>query len=270
LAKTEANVADAVMLTRIWQQGREWLSDNATWKSQDILQDYLKHAASRPFAREDVGRLVEFALAEDYYGFREAVLALLEEQLQRDVRDPLFLLHRFRLHQALFGPGRAEERAELEAILAEAGRRKDDATARQARKLLDALNTAPPPPPFPLEEDFEDDFNEQEPPDFEGEFPTPEELFAGMPAAQREMVEEFMEMVAQASEKELKLLKRTKPPGMSAREFDLLIDIARAVRSRPGGNLPPSGFPFPKPPPLKPPKPPKPLPRPDPNQPDLF
>ena len=50
------------------------------FETEDILQDYLRAAAKRPFAREDARRLVEFGLAEE--GFEEAALVFVKKRLR--------------------------------------------------------------------------------------------------------------------------------------------------------------------------------------------
>ena len=77
--------------------------------------------------------------------------------------------------------------------------------------------------------------------------------FPNLPARDREQLAMFLNLLADAPPFLLEEMKRTRPPGMSARDFDLLVGALRGMQAPPVRNkaLPP-------PPP------------PDPNQPELF
>ena len=264
-SRRAANAADAVLLTRIWVRGRELVRETARNQALDLLEDYLGRAARRPFAREDACRLLEFCRAENY--FAQASLALVKHRLQEDADDPLFRLYKMRLDRWASRPPLEEDRPELEEIIAEATRRKEDQTVRQARHQLEAIGEfqpLPPPGPDQDEDDFEDDF----------EGPEPAGLPPDLPA-----LEEILEIIGNASPRELKRLRDSRPPGMTVAEFDLLVGLALAGRAMEDAGLAPKNLLPPKfappkrvPPRRVPPKPGRPIlaPPPDPNQSDLL
>jgi tetratricopeptide (TPR) repeat protein len=257
-----ASVALATALTHIWRHGKEWLADRVGHQPRELLEDYLRAAAKHPFSREEGSRLVEFCLAED--DFADAAIALVEKRLQEDASDPLFRFYRWRLRQWTVEPLPDNGRIELEEILAEATRRKEEQTVRQVRQQLDALKIPPPLPgeSFPDDLPPEDDFVDL--PDFGGGLPSLDELFGGPPPQGLQLMEEILNMIASAPEAELKRLKQTRPRGMSGAEFDMLVEMARAKRMSSNPDLPPDHFPPPSSPP------PKSIPPPNPNQPELF
>jgi hypothetical protein len=194
----------------------------------------------------------------------EAASALVKKRLQADAGDPLFRLYRWRIDECMEEHLRDEARIELEEILAEATRRKEEPTVRQVRQQLDALKLSPPLPGgsfgegLPLEDEFEDL------PDFGGGIPPPDEFLGGLPPQELKMMTNIIEMIANASDRELKRLKQTRPRGMPAELFDLFAEMARGKRSRSNTGFPPASFP---PPPSRPPKSKPPT---DPNQAELF
>ena len=98
-------------------------------------------------------------------------------------------------------------------------------------------------------------------PDFGGGFPALDEIFGGPPPDGMPPLGEILDLLAGASEKEIKRLKQTRPRGMSAAEFDLFIELARAKQKSSNPGFPPDNLP---------PHPPRTIPPPDPNQSDLF
>ncbi len=257
-----ASAALAVALTRIWLHGRECLADRAGDQPRELLENYLRAAAKRPFSREEGGRLVEFCLAED--DFTDAAIALVEKRLQEDAGDPLFRFYGWRLRQWTAETRPDKDRIELEEILAEATRRKEEQTVRQVRQQLDALKIPPPLPGESFRDDLppEDEFEDL--PDFGGGIPALDELFGGSPPEGLRIMEEILNLIAGATERELKRLKQTRPRGMSGAQFDKLVELARAKRMSSNIDLPPDNLPPPSP------HPPKSIPPPDPDQPELF
>jgi len=264
LKMSGANAAQAAALTRIWLHGKEWLADRLGRQPSELLDEYLLAAAAHPFAREDGCRLVEFCLAED--DFTEAAINLVEKRLKEDARDPLFRLYRLRLRKGTAMPHPDRARIELEDILAEATRRKEDQTVRQVRQQLDALKLPPPLPADSFGDELppEDEFDDDSFPDLAGDIPLPEQLLGGLPPQQKRMLEDILGMIANAPEADLDRLKQTRPCGMSAADFDLLVALAQMKRMLPNAKFPPGNLPPPRP------HPPKNIPPPDPNQADLF
>jgi tetratricopeptide (TPR) repeat protein len=265
LEKSECCAAHATVLARVWLHGKEWLAERLDYEPKDVLENYLRAAARNPFSREDGCRLVEFCLAED--DFLDAALALVEKRLREDASDPLFRLYRMRFRTGTDEPAAPDKlRIKLESILAEATRRKEEQTVRQARRQLDALENLPPPPrePFGDLPPLEDEFDDGPVPDMGGGIPMLDEFFGNVPPGETQMMEEIMDMLRNASEKELKRLRKTRPPGMSEQAFEMLVELARAKRISSNAGFPPVHFP----PPL-PPRP-KTMPPPDPTQQELF
>jgi tetratricopeptide (TPR) repeat protein len=261
--KKEAGAAQALMLARIWLHGRERLGDRLGSQPGHLLGDYLRAALKRPVLREDGRRLVEFCLAQRE--FTNAGMAVVEKRLGEDAGDPLFRLYRLRFRNWTSGVDREESRIELEEILAEATRRKDEETSRQARQQLDALQDLPPPPP----ESFggappEDEFDDEGPPDFGGGGPGMAGLPGGAAFVKEMVIEQLINLMANASERDIKRMRQTRPPGMTAADFDKMVAIARAIQEQPDSGFQPGAVP---PPPSSGPgtHPPR-----DSNQPELF
>ena len=257
LGKAGANAAQALLLTRIWAQGRELGENRLQGRAGQLLDNYLRAAAKHPFAREDASRLVEFALTDET--FFMAGQDFVEQRLRQDCKDPLFRLYRLQFSHRDSGLPSTNDRAELEEILAEAIRRKEDQTVRQARQQLDALDLPPPMPAPPFEEEpFEDEE------DFDDGPPSPVDLLGSLPPAAQRMMEEMIEMLSNASERDLGRMRSTLPPGMSPADFDLMVELARSRAGLPEeGPWPKHSLPPPAPRAKFPPKP-------DRNQMDLF
>lgn len=262
LAKSEATAADAVLLARVWSHSRRLVPEHLVHRPRKVLEKYLHLATNRSVEREDACRLAEFALAEDW--FANAVLRLLEPRLKQDQQDPLLRLYRLRLTRRQFSSDE-DDRSELKEIIAEASRRKEDQTVRQARQLLDALGHPPPMPnqPFdtgmPLDDDFEQSWPEQA-----ESFPSLEQLLGGLPGEKKQLMLDFLWLLANASERQLKEFKQTRPAGISAAEFDLLALLARAAGPFPAQKSRPVNQSLPRT------ARPKPVPLPDRTQPNLF
>jgi hypothetical protein len=262
MRKSGAGAAEAVVLTRIWQHGREWLAERVSRQPWALLEGYLRAAAKHPFSREDGSRLVEFCIAEN--DFARAGTALVEERLKQDPADPLFRLYRLRTPKSV-GLRPEALRSELESILAEATSRKEEQTVRLARQQLDALVIPPPQPAEPFDDSPpEDEFDDGPFPDFGDGNPMLDDLPGGMPAQPIQILESFISLLANIPERELKRMRNDRPPGMSLADFDMLVEMARARRGSSKTGFPPGNFP---PPPLRPPGN---IPPPDSDQPELF
>jgi tetratricopeptide (TPR) repeat protein len=257
--KSGATVAQAAVLTQIWLHGRELFAERMGFHPTELLDNYLRAAAKRPFSREDARQMVEFCIAA--YEFKGAAAALVEKRLGEDARDPLFRLYRLRLHPWTHPTGPEKTRIELEDILAEATRRKEEQTVRQARQQLDALKNPPPMPKNPSVNELppEDEFEDDPLLDIGGGIPNLDEMFGGIPPQDKQMMDEFINMIANASDEELKNFKRNLPPGMPDEEFNLLVEMARAKQKFSNKGLLPA-----------PPSRPKKNPRPNLNQQEFF
>lgn len=215
LKKSEANVAEACVLARIYIHATKINSteaENFTYP----LNDYLLNASSQPFEREDALAVMEFCRRDSY--FQDAGRKLVEARLKHDSLDPAF-----RLFGVWFGMFDFEEqRQELLEIIDEAQERKDDQTARRARQALDSLK---PPMPFPWEEE---DFDEPDPvtPDYNN----PDQIESALDALPPEtlkLYEKLLTLLGNASDAEIREFKRTRPREMPEEIFDLLVDFSR-------------------------------------------
>jgi tetratricopeptide (TPR) repeat protein len=239
--KSGASAAEAVALTRIWVQGKEWLGERMSQQPWDLLDNYLRAAAKHPFAREDGSRLVEFCIAEN--DFAHAGMELVAKRLQQDPGDPLFRLYRLKSHEGV-ELRREEVRIELEEILAEAARRKEEQTARMARQQLDALRIPPPAPAEPFDDlPPEDEFDDEPLPDFGGVIPMLAQLLGGKQGKSLKVLEDLVNLFATTPERELKRMRNDRPPGMSLADFDILVEMARVKRESSNTGFPPGNFP---------------------------
>jgi hypothetical protein len=154
-------------------------------------------------------------------------MALVDKQLKQDPDDPLFRLYLLKTPKSV-GLRLEDVRIELESILAEATRRKEEQSVRIARQQLEDLKISPPPAePFgdlPPEDEFDD-----------GPFPD----FGGMPSEPVNTLDSFINLFANIPEPVLKQMRNQRPPGMSLADFDMLVGMARARRESPDAGFPP-------------------------------
>lgn len=167
LTKQDANGACAVLLTRIYQHLGKPGGKRRVRHNSELVDTYLMAASQHPCSREDARKLGEFGVMDEE--FAEIVIPFVTAQLAVDPRDPVFRLLRFQLG---FWDGNAIK--ELQGIIDEAGHRRDDQTARQARKELEDDSRARARRPFDYlyEEDYDDDEEDE---DFDGVYPGPNE-----------------------------------------------------------------------------------------------
>jgi hypothetical protein len=155
-----------------------------------------------------------------------------------------------------------EGRRQLKEILEEAQRRGEQEVIQKLQGLIRSLDY-PPPMPMPMPPggiDFEDEDDWDGPPEFAD----------GLPANPMSGVPEFaeiMEMLANASESEIREFKKSRPKDMPEFVVNMMIESAKK------GGLPKPFPPLPAPPP-KPrppaPQPPRRPPEENPNQGKLF
>jgi tetratricopeptide (TPR) repeat protein len=247
--RRDANAAHAATLLRILQHWQVTGDYDPAPGEERLLEAYLKTAVKRPFSRDEARQLVE--LTGSNSPLAPAVRRFIDKVLRGDPQDPLFRLYDFLLRPfRLSNP--SEDEAELEPILEEAIRRKDELAVQLARRLLDNL-PAPQPiaTPVPLEEDFEETLDVLSEPSVDDD-----SLPADLSPEQAATLAVLLDVLRNASEAEIRELRETRPKDMPEFVFDMMLDAARDKRLRP---------PLPKPTPAQRRPPPR-----DPNQLDLF
>jgi tetratricopeptide (TPR) repeat protein len=256
----EPSATQGLLLLHIYHYW-EKAPDKQPWGFEaGLLRKYLKAAAKKPCTRAEAKEIVELCGPEE---FGDPARAFTNAMLRRDPGDPLFrLLKRMLRPPWTYEP--EDNRRQLKAILEEAQRRGEQDLIPKLQGLIRSLDNPPPMPmPMPMPPD-DPDFDAAEDwegtpgfedglPDFRpGDFPGFAELMAGL---------------ANASEAEIRELKRTRPKDIPEFMFDKLLDAARKGMSPKPPSPPPK--PLPKPPRPLPPAPRRP-PMGDPNQGTLF
>ncbi len=253
-------------LLAYWRQAPE---NPRTYEEERLLAAAIERAVGQPFTRAEAVKVVESA--RDHHEFANAIRKLVKKFLRTDRHDPRFRLWRIEFANPFtFGP--PASRAEVQAILDEAGRRHDEPAIREARRLLSDLDHPPPsiPGPFGPWSDFAEG-----PDDDEEEGFGPDD---GLPPPEMtpEMVTQFAELFEElrdAPDAVVRKLRRQTAGLVPDGLFDAMVQMARQgiMPPRPSPRAQPS-LPAPGPPPPKPaPRPPpKSLPPPDPNQLNLF
>ena len=254
--KDSPSVARALLLRRLlefWIAAPEKLELRA---EEGWLRGYVKAAAKAPFTRDEARQLIEIPDNGLVHEFPDenVLLLLVKKILRNDPQDPLFRLYEHTFKEPwVETPDRA--RAKLESILEEAVRRRDDHTTQKVRQMLKEPGRPPFPLPPPLEPDFggPDDFDDDlPPPGFDDLLPPSGGPLPDETPELSEMTDRLLQMLSNASEADLRRMRKTRPKDMPESVFDEMVELARISR----GLVPP--------PPLKPPR------RPDPNQPNLF
>jgi tetratricopeptide (TPR) repeat protein len=241
--KQDPSAARAVLLLRIFEYWDQVPDKPPLSAEVGLIRNYLKAAAKRPCTRAEAKEVIELCGPGQ---FSEQAQAFVKAMLRQDPRDPLFRMFDYMLNPRWAFAPPEECRRQLEPILEEARRRGDQELIRRIQQVLKGLDRPPPLPPIPppegadldLEEEFEDE------PDI-----TPDEF--------GEMAE-VMEILANASEAELRQMRKHRPKDMPEFIFDMLIKAAKSRDSLP---------PLPPPPTPRRSKSPR---QPDPNQGNLF
>jgi hypothetical protein len=172
--------------------------------------------------------------------FSRPLRKLVEKSLRADPLDPQARLWKLDLAARSWGYSSAASRAELQSILEEAGRRRDEATIRKVRQILRDLDH-PLPIPNPLESDFEDAESDDDEfdDDFEPEIGPPPNVSPAMLAKMEALIETLRTAPPSVIRELRKTVSREIPPVL----FDALLELAKS-----GGELsPPQPMPSPKP-----------------------
>ena len=255
--KGELRLPDIALLVRLvdfWRQAADTLR---LYEEEKLVGDALGAAADQPFTRAEAVAVIE--PAGDCAAYAIPIRKLVKKILHADPQDPLFRFFQCERRDARsFSP--PPDRAELESILAEANRRRDEAATRKIRRKLQEIDH-PPPPPFDPYFDVPDapdeafDPFDEAPPDF------PPEL--------AEQFAELIEALRTASPAAVRALRRSLPRDLPDFLFDELVKMAKSGALPPSPPLPPAprsqpvqSMPAPRPKPAKP--------APDPNQLNFF
>ena len=271
LAKGEASAGHAVTLVHIFRYWKLLLEEAGYRNEEAILRKYLENAVHLPFTRDEASRLITVVGPDPQ--FTSEVQGFINRILRDDPKDPHFRMFRIVTSPAPVFPQQvASARQETREIIEEATRRGDEATVKLARSFLAELDQhfhgpvedeGPYDDEEPEDEPFEDDSDiSGMPPDM-----SPKDLAA---------MASVMDLLANASEADLRRMRKHPPKGVPKQFVDILIDLARSGAPFPPlPNFGPPTKPAAKPPlipvpakPLHPPPPPK--PKYDPNQPELF
>jgi tetratricopeptide (TPR) repeat protein len=231
LAKTVRSapqVGHLELLVRIIDHWQSAAKSNQLAATERLVRQCLPVACGQPFTREEARRMVELRLADPRW--RTDLVILVKKVLRSDPMDPLFRVYKFLLQGDSTAPS-PQNRKELNALLQEAGRRGDDATAQRIQHLIKRLEAPPRPSPH-LDELEMDDFDED---DLPPEFADPALNYPPLnlpPSLPRELAE-IAKLLALMSDSELEGAKRTRPKGMPAAIFDSLVDLARGQQRPP-------------------------------------
>jgi tetratricopeptide (TPR) repeat protein len=250
---------------------REAHDDLYTVEEEKSVQQALDSAMHHPFTEAEAMAVIETVQGD--FGFDDAVWRLTDKVLARDAQHPQFRLVRFARSRG-FRPVE-ESRSELNEILEEAQRRKDDVSVRKVRQELHSLDHPLPPPlplPLPYEPDgpdgpaWGDNFDGD---DHEEDDRT--DILPNIPPGELAGLDELMDVLRTAPKQAIAEMRATRPKDMPAEIFDMLVKMAKT--GKPPSDMPlifppvvpPTAKPAPPPPPVKPPPQP-----PDPNQRELF
>ena len=217
-----------------WEKAPEApsLSNETSW-----LRRYLEKALKRSWTRAEARQIVELCGPGQ---FGDQARAYVKRVLRDDPRDPLFQLFHYTLHEN-WEPDLADAQRKLEPILTEARHRGDQEALQRAQQLLQNLKEHAARPISPMDPWVEDEEEEEEedyedvPPDLRGQFP-------GLSPEVLEEMNQVLELLAHASESEIRRMRKHPPKGVPIAIFDMMVDFAKS-RSP----LPLEVFPLPPP-----------------------
>ena len=235
-----------------WKKAPEPLQ---THEEERLIDGALAAALDRPFTRTETIEVIE--RARGIPEFSKSIRKLVKKFLRGDPLDP-----QFRLWRLAFDDVRSfipmANRVELQSILDEAVRRRDESAIRQARQMLRDLDRSPMPNPVdPFFDEDDEDVEELD------------DLLdvAGMPPEVGAAFEDLIETLRTAPESLIRDLRRKAVREMPEFVFDALLKAAKAgvIPTFPPKSRPKPSRPEPEPKRVTPAKP-----LPDPNQMNLF
>lgn len=263
--RSAPRLAEIAALLRLLEHWRNEQEDDRTFHEDKVIADAIPRALGQPFTRAEAAVVIE--RGRDNPEFARSLQKLVKKMLRTDPLDPQARLWQVEV-RGLWVRDPSQDRAELQSILDEASRRRDEASLRKARQMLRDVDH-PPPMPNPFGPDFAG-------PEFDAEEEEDELEPQGGPLPPDlppEMLEEFGELLDAmrvAPDSALRELRKTATrQGMPDFIFEALI---AAAKGKPLPPLPPKFPPAPNPKPSPPqPKPARPEPPvADPNQLNLF
>lgn len=220
--KQNPSAARALPLLRIFQYWDTAPDKPALGNEARLLRQYFKTAAKQPCTRAEARQIVE---ATGPGQFQDQARGFIRAQLRQDPADPQFRLYALMLNPPwVYNPH--ENRAKLESILEEARRRNDPELIEKVQRLLRGLDRPPPMPVPPMEPEFEEE-------EFEDEMDESEGTFPDMSPAEMAEFSELIEMLANASDAEIKRMRKQRPKGMPAFLFDMLVEAAKSTEPPP-------------------------------------
>jgi len=239
-----------------------WLRLLDQWRTEDdeievrfeeeLIAGVISLALSQPFTRAEAAEVME--RARDNPEFERALRQLVKKLLVADPRDPQARIWQLELNDPWVHTPE-QNRGEIQSVIEEASRRRDEPSLRRAREMLGDLDQ-PPFPRNPFGPDFAGpEFEEDDDDDFApGGGPLPPEML--------EEFGELLEAMRVAPESALRELRQTaKLNGMPDFVLDQLIAAAKGKPLPPNFPPPPlpkvgspPSAPKPAPAPLKPPK----------------
>jgi tetratricopeptide (TPR) repeat protein len=255
--KRDPSAAAGALLMRIFQYWDGTPDNPPLGTERDMLRNYLNVAAKRPFTRAEVRAVLELCPPDQ---FEKQAAAFVKGVLRKDPGDPLFRLFDYMLHPTWFLDSE-ESRRKLRPILEEARRRDDQELVQKLQGLLRSLEHPPAMPVSPADGALDGDQDIELEEDF-GQGPGADPMKPMLPAELAGFTE-LIEMLANASEAEVRRMRKTRPKGIPNFIFDMLVEAAKR-----GGPTSPL-MPLPHPGPSKALGP-RPTPQEDPNQRQLF
>jgi hypothetical protein len=229
----QASAARAPLLVRILDFWKASSGAPLLYVAKTLVRDYFRAAACRPFTREEARALIESIRSET--SLEDEARPFVNAILKKDAKDPLFRLYQYRYDKSDFDSPESN-RKQLNSILNEAVRRKDDHAIQAARNELDILDLpSPRRPTGPFFGDEEDEEDKEDDDDFELDYDVAkEELIKGL-ADQLDprQVLQIMDFLRNASDGEIRRLKKTRPKDVPEEFLDMLLDSIRRGATNP-------------------------------------
>jgi tetratricopeptide (TPR) repeat protein len=229
VAREGARIGHAGLLGKILHFWKLLLEDRCRNEEKKLFE-YIRQAALRPFTRDEAaGALLAIPPTPEWIN---ALKPVIKKILTQDPKDPLFrLFHQLIVLDCDDGASCRRAIPELQSIVEEASRRRDDQTARSARTIKRDLESRHSPYAGFPDTDTNMDAEEEEDEESWNPFHSPNSMdredepsidFGGSSEWA-----EFIELIANATPGQIKELRRNPPPGVPKEFLDILIRAAR-------------------------------------------